>query len=344
MLAASYYLPRALHPGAWWLWALGLAAAASRTMNLAVLGTIAAVVVLVVLVRRGNAPWALSFRLYVVVACLIVVLRVVFCIVFVADGGHVLFTLPELRLPGPFAAWRLFGPVSVEGLLAGLRTGAQLGLMVLCVGAANSMTSPKRLLAAVPGALYEFGTIAIVTLSAFPQLAESVQRVNRARLLRDAGGGARHVIRQVFMPVLADALDRSLCLAGAMDSRGYGRTNALPARVRLATNAALLGALLALGIGLYGLLNGQSLLWVLMVAGFVLGGVFLHLAGRRAVRTRYRPDRWGAAEWLVSLCGLVPAAALIWRPGAQVAWLLVVALVGALPVLFAPPQPEGAQG
>ena len=26
-------LPRAVHPGAWWLWALGLAAAASRTSN-----------------------------------------------------------------------------------------------------------------------------------------------------------------------------------------------------------------------------------------------------------------------------------------------------------------------
>ena len=26
-------LPRALHPGAWWLWAVGLAAAASRTTN-----------------------------------------------------------------------------------------------------------------------------------------------------------------------------------------------------------------------------------------------------------------------------------------------------------------------
>ena len=26
-------LPRALHPGAWWLWALGLATAASRTTN-----------------------------------------------------------------------------------------------------------------------------------------------------------------------------------------------------------------------------------------------------------------------------------------------------------------------
>ena len=33
-------LPRPLHPGAWWLWALGLATAASRTTNPLLLGLI----------------------------------------------------------------------------------------------------------------------------------------------------------------------------------------------------------------------------------------------------------------------------------------------------------------
>jgi len=36
-------LPRALHPGAWWLWALGLAAAASRTTNPLLLALVVAV-------------------------------------------------------------------------------------------------------------------------------------------------------------------------------------------------------------------------------------------------------------------------------------------------------------
>src|SRR6185436_19367571 len=37
------FLPRALHPGAWWVWALGLATAASRTTNPFVLLLVVAV-------------------------------------------------------------------------------------------------------------------------------------------------------------------------------------------------------------------------------------------------------------------------------------------------------------
>ena len=45
-------LPRALHPGAWWLWALGLATAASRTTNPLLL----ALIIAVVGVRRVRPP------------------------------------------------------------------------------------------------------------------------------------------------------------------------------------------------------------------------------------------------------------------------------------------------
>ena len=53
--------PRILHPGAWWLWALGLAAAASRTENPVPLLLIIAVTWFVVAARRSSAPWARSY-------------------------------------------------------------------------------------------------------------------------------------------------------------------------------------------------------------------------------------------------------------------------------------------
>ena len=37
---SAYRLPRALHPLAWWLWALGLTVAASRTTNPLLLGAV----------------------------------------------------------------------------------------------------------------------------------------------------------------------------------------------------------------------------------------------------------------------------------------------------------------
>ena len=248
----SYFLPRAVHPGAWWLWAIGLAVVACRGPGLPTIVFLVAVLVVVVLFRRGATPWATSFRLYVWLAVVITAVRIVFQIVFPIGGSPVLFGLPALSLPG---GMHLFGPVTPAGLLAGLRTGGQLAVIVLCVGAANSLSSPKHLLAAAPRALYEMGTVTVITVSVFPQLADSVRRVNRARSLR--GGGRGHWLREVIMPVLADAIDRSLSLAGAMDSRGFGR-RAIHTRYRrdpwrgaewLVTAAGVAPAVCALWLG-----------------------------------------------------------------------------------------------
>ena len=50
---SSSRLPRDLHPVAWWVWALGLATAASLTTNPLVLLTLAGVAIVVVLARRS---------------------------------------------------------------------------------------------------------------------------------------------------------------------------------------------------------------------------------------------------------------------------------------------------
>ncbi len=93
-------LPRDLHPVAWWVWALGLATAASFTTNPLLLLLLIGVATLVVLARRSDQPWAASFRLYVWSAVVIVVVRVLFRILFGGvDGGTVLIDLPEIPLP-----------------------------------------------------------------------------------------------------------------------------------------------------------------------------------------------------------------------------------------------------
>ena len=84
---AVYWMPRALHPMAWWLWALGLTVAASRTTNPLLLGAIIAVASWVVMARRSDGPWAQAFRLYVMAAVFVVVLRVVFSVIFGGGTG-----------------------------------------------------------------------------------------------------------------------------------------------------------------------------------------------------------------------------------------------------------------
>ena len=93
-------LPRDLHPAAWWTWALGLAAAASRTTNPWLLVLLVLVVCVTVLARRTDAPWAMSFRLYLVLGLVVIVLRVVFRVIFGGGyGTNVLVDLPEVSGP-----------------------------------------------------------------------------------------------------------------------------------------------------------------------------------------------------------------------------------------------------
>lgn len=313
MTPAVRRLPRTLHPAAWWLWALGLAVATSRTTNPVLLALIIAVLCCVVINRRSDAPWALAFRLYIVLAGFIVVMRVGYRVIFGGGGGStIVFTLPEIQFPGWAAGTTLFGPVSAESLLGGFYDGLRLATMVLCVGAANALANPKRLLKAVPGALYEIASAVVVALSVFPQLADSLLRVRRARKLRGGSRGVR-ALRAVVIPVLEDAMDRSLQLAAAMDSRGYGRLGAMPARTRLLTSGLMIGGLLGICVGIYGTLDvtAPTYLGAPMLVGGVLAGIIgLATAGRQVQRSHYRPDRWLPAEIGVALSGIGVGVAL----------------------------------
>ena len=118
----------------------------------------------------------------------------------------------------------------------------------------------------------------------------------------------RHAVRGIAMPVLHDALDRSFQLAAAMDSRGYGRSGAVPrprpphrpprccspgcsacasaptacsTRRRRGSSAR---PMLALGLALCGRRARRS------------------AAGASTARS-YRPDPWAFPEWSTALVG-----------------------------------------
>lgn len=316
MKGRSHRLPRALHPAAWWIWALGMATAASRTTNPLLLGLILAVVAFVVAAKRTEAPWAQGFGTYLRFALVVVAVRVVFRILLGGDdaGGHVLFTLPELPLPDVVAGISIGGAVTLEGVLSAFYDGLRLATLIVCVGAANVLADAKRLLKAVPSALHEVGVAVTVALTVAPQLVESGRRIHRARRLRGQGGHGFHsFLSQVVLPVVTDALDRSLLLAAGMDARGYGRTVAVPRPLRAATGALVLAGLSGVAVGSYGLLDSTTPVVLgapMLVAGLSCGFAGLLLGGQRVQRTRYRPDPWRAAEWAVAVTGTAVAIAM----------------------------------
>jgi energy-coupling factor transport system permease protein len=141
------------------------------------------------------------------------------------------------------------------------------------------------------------------------------------------------------MPVLESALERSVELAAAMDSRGFGRATG-DRRTRLFTAALTTGGLMGVCIGSYGLLDAESppLLGLpLLALGVALAAGGLVVGGRRATRTRYRPDPWRSPEWLTTLSGAVAAATVLAVASSDAADVLMPAPTSlpSLPVVAA---------
>ncbi|WOX24621.1 energy-coupling factor transporter transmembrane protein EcfT [Streptomyces solicathayae] len=309
----------ALHAGAWWLWALGLATAASRTTNPLLLGLIVGVAGYVVAARRTDAPWSRSYGAFVKLGLVVVAARLVFTVVLGSSipGTEVLFTLPELPLPQWAQGVRIGGRVTAEQVVFALYEGAKLATLLICVGAANALANPARLLKSLPGALYEAGVAVVVAMTFAPNMVADVARLRTARRLRGRSPGGVRAVLQIGLPVLEGALERSIAVAASMDARGYGRTAQVPAAVRRTTNVLTLGGLLGVCAGTYGLLaaEGASYGLPLLLLGLAAAVAGLRLGGRRAARTRYRPDRWGVRAWLAAGSGVAVAGLMIWANG-----------------------------
>ncbi len=350
---------RELHPGAWWLWALGLATAATATTNPWLLLLVMATAALTVSLRRTTHPWAMSFRLYVVFALVIVVVRVGFRILLGGGvGSHVVVDLPAIPVPDWVAGLQLLGPVTRESLLVALYDGLRLGAIVVCVGAANSLANPKRLLKSMPPALYEIGTSVVVAVALLPQLADSLRRVRAARQLRGLPGGRFRRLRGIVVPVMEDALERSIALAAGMDARGYGRSGNLTRGRRATTGALLLTGLVGICVGVYAVLDQTAPRWLSvtgMLLGLTLAGAGFFSAGHNVQRTRYRPERWAVEDVLVAASGLATAVLTVGWLSADPSLLnpavdavpaltvgaLLVPLTGLVAAVVAPP-PEPA--
>jgi energy-coupling factor transport system permease protein len=350
-------LPRMLHPGAWWLWAVALAVAASRTTNPLLLAAIAAVTGYVVAARRPATPWSASYAMFLKLGLLAIAIRVLlFALLGGAPGVHVVLRLPVVPLPSWMAGVRLGGPVTIEGVLASAYDGMRLGVIFCCIGAANALTSPRRLLKSLPGALHEAGVAITVALAFAPQAVAAVSRLRAARRIRGRADRGVRRVRGLAIPVLEGALDRSIDLAAAMDARGFGRRGPTPAVIRHTTTALTLGGLFAMVASSYGLVDrgAPALIGVpLLVTGAALTAGGFVIGARRGGRTRYRPDPWRTAEWLTALTGCIAAVAIVAGPADQLApsTLPLVAptlpllpivglLVALLPAWVAPPVPR----
>ena len=354
---------RALHPGAWWAWSLALATTATRTTNPILLLLLVAVAAFTVSARQSPHS-SRSFALFLRLGLVVLVVRVVFDIVFGAQPtGDVLVRVPTVPLPDWASGLHLGGNITVQGMLTAVYGGLQLATLLICVGSANALASPRRLLRAMPGALYEAGVAITVAMSFAPQLAAAAVRVRRARRLRGRPSSGVRSWLGIALPVLEDALERSIELAAAMDSRGFGRRGTASAVRRRLVSSAVVAGLLAVAIAVYELLDATSPTLTglpLLVLGTAIACGAVLFGGRQPTRTKYRPDSWRPSEWIVvgsgiaALAGMLVAGRLY--PGSlhtttyplvvpQVPWPAMLGLVVALvPAWVTSPQTPALQG
>ena len=178
--------------------------------------------------------------------------------------------------------------------------------MLICLGAANSLANPKRLLKSVP----ERALRARHRRRRGPVRRPAAGRERAAGPPGPAAAGRAREGRAVPCAASSSRCSRTrstarCVLAAAMDSRGYGRTaGRAPAQRRL-TGALVLGGLLGVCVGVYGLLDASTPRCLGLPdarsAGVALSAV--GPAGRRPARRaarRYRPDPWRPPELLVA--------------------------------------------
>lgn len=352
---------RLQHPAAWWLWGLGLATAASRTTNPVLLLLVIGVCVVVVTERRDPAT-ANPLPAFLVIGAVIVAFRVAMTALLGNGiaGQTVLVTLPRVPLPEWAASVRIGGPVTLESLLYAVYDALRLAAILACLGAANALASPRRLLRYLPATLYDVGTAVVVGLTFAPQLLTDARQVRAARTLRGRDGRGVREMARLTVPVLETAFERSLGLAASMESRGYGRVVRSTAATRRTATGLALAGLVGVLAGLYGLLDasaGGVLGLPVLVLGALLAASSLVVGASRDRRSGHRRDRWAWTESMTVVAGAAPGAVLVvasvlgWDgvvPSQQaqlpeVPLLAVVAvLVAAAPAWFTPRPREMA--
>ena len=214
---------RVLHPLVWWIWAgsiaIGIAKAGSVLLALIAVGVVA----IVVLTKSENAPWSRSFQWSLKIGIWVIAIRTLTGILIgVPSAGRTLFTIPQIPLPTWMPGIRIGGVVTAERLTATAHDGIMLAAIIALLGAAASLASPHRLLRSLPVMVYEFGVAVVIATSVLPQLVTSSARIRQAQRLRGQNNRGLQAWRRLALPLLEDALARSLDLAAAMDARGYG--------------------------------------------------------------------------------------------------------------------------
>lgn len=216
------------HPAMWWLWAVIVATMVVTTeqdpfARLAVPIVICVTLAFILIRARLDTNRRRIIRLALLASAFFLAFRLVIAIVIgVPMPGTALFNLPQIELPKFLVGITVGGPVTVERILSVIIETITFATIIMIFASAGALTTPLRVLRAVPARFYGFGLAMAMATSIAPRTALSVARVRLAQELRGNSENSFQQMRRVAIPVLEESLERSIELAQSLESRGYG--------------------------------------------------------------------------------------------------------------------------
>jgi len=331
---------RSLHPFAWWAWGLGIAVTASQSPGTLALILLCIGAAMVVYSKKSDQPWARAFAIGVRLGLIAFSIRMIIGVsLSVPIPGNTLFTLPTIPLPDWMAGIRIGGPVTSERLAITATEGLTFFTLIIAISAASALANPKQGLRALPGVMHQAGVALIISTTLIPHFVTSIQRVKQARRLR--GDTQRIAFRKITVPIFEDSLQRAINLGAAMESRGYGFNDSSTGRrfgsqillssvvvITIGVSlflAAIEGAAIAFGIGM-----------ILLVAGLLV-------ANKSTKRTRYRPQIWERAEWVVVATSITLISLVLYK-NESIFTTLAIFILAISPLFVAPKESQMVTG
>ncbi len=325
---------RSLHPFAWWAWGLGIAITASQTPGTLALILLCIGAAMVVYSKKSDQPWAKAFAIGVRLGLIAFLIRMIIGVsLSVPIPGNTLFTLPTIPLPDWMAGIRIGGPVTSERLVITATEGLTFFTLILAISAASALANPKQGLRALPGVMHQAGVALIISTTLIPHFVTSIQRVKQARRLR--GDQQRIAFRKIAVPIFEDSLQRAINLGAAMESRGYGFNDSSTGR-RFGSQILLSSVVvITIGVSLFlAAINGAAIAFGF---GIVLLAVGLVVANKSTKRTRYRPQIWERAEWVVVATSITLILLVIYK-NESIFTTLAIFILAISPLFVAPKE------
>lgn len=213
-LAASAAFAGALLPTPWW--------------------QIAFMAVACAVVAWSGKLHAPAFRFGLIAATAFVLLRVGYRVLFTslatpgADAILVL-DLPILTLSGPFRGIAMFGPLTLEQLVATVADSTRFAVVFVLFGAANALADARTLLSRAPAMIAPIASVLSLAFGSVPSLIAAGTRVSFGAKLRSERTSVR-----LLLPIFEQSVERATALGASMELRGFagGRAALTPTSSR----------------------------------------------------------------------------------------------------------------